>query len=169
MSKKYFKVGAHHMQWSGIDQIVGRPRGTISRIFPVLEVQTNMAGGRGFDAFVTLDQSGDTIMQQCSPGAEWVVAAARGEFVSEAEYLAQCAEESSAVETLKDAEHERLHASVRKEMAEFARRLSLEKTAMRPRPNAPGPYEDSRVIMDRIGARIAANAAGWPFDEYGVA
>lgn len=71
--QKYFEVSAEHMRKTGMP--------AVARVYPVLNVETNLVGGRGFDAFLDLDTSGDAELQQCSPGAVWCVAAARGRFV----------------------------------------------------------------------------------------
>lgn len=71
--QKYFEVSAEHMRKTGMP--------AVARVYPVLNVETNMIGGRGFDAFIDLDTSGDAELQQVSPGATWCVAAARGRFV----------------------------------------------------------------------------------------
>jgi len=250
MTKQYFEIGAKSMGYTGMP--------AVPRIFPVKAIETNTVGGRGFDAFVTLDTSGDAEMMKCDPSGEWCGFAARGRFVTEAEYLAQQEEQSAVCDgvnvvatssyktghvysdgkeqraiaytingkavislparlnggripdldecadivsgwsvedamkefnranvahadaldrftaacivtsdtELTDAQFDALSASVRREVA---RRVSLAKPDMAPRLDAPGPYEDSRVIMDRVSVRLDAQRAGFPFDEYGIA
>lgn len=70
MNKRYFEVSAKHMANFGIEG---------PRVFEVIEVETNMTGGRGFDAFLTLDTP--VMLEDCYIGAKLVVAAARGRFV----------------------------------------------------------------------------------------
>lgn len=66
---RYFEVSAAWMKACG--------HGEQAQIFPVLLAETNMVGGRGFDAFLELDISGFPNMF----GKVWTVAAARGQFV----------------------------------------------------------------------------------------
>lgn len=77
--QKFFKLSAERMRIiCGVAE---------SRIFRVTGIETNMIGGAGFDAFVTLD-SGDGWYKGAYMG-QLAMFAARGEFVTEAEYLAQ--------------------------------------------------------------------------------
>jgi len=77
--QKFFKLSAERMRIiCGVAE---------SRIFRVTGIETNMIGGAGFDAFVTLD-SGDGWYKGAYMG-KLEMFAARGEFVTEAEYLAQ--------------------------------------------------------------------------------
>lgn len=68
----FFEVSAEWMNKTG--------NGNAAQIFPVVLVETNRIGGRGFDAFVILDTSGFPAMFSKS----WTVAAARGRFVDSA-------------------------------------------------------------------------------------
>lgn len=70
MSKRYFEVSAKHMKNFGIEG---------PRVFEVIEVETNMIGGKGFDAFLTLDTP--AMLEDCFIGKNLVVAVARGRFV----------------------------------------------------------------------------------------
>lgn len=77
--QKYFKLSAEKMR-----AICGIAE---SRIFPVVAIENNTVGGKGFDAFVSLD-SGDGWFKGAYVG-KLEMFAARGEFVSESDYLAQ--------------------------------------------------------------------------------
>lgn len=85
--QKFFKLSAEKMR-----AICGIAE---SRIFPVVTIENNTVGGKGFDAFVTLD-SGDGWFKGAYVG-KLEMFAARGEFVTEADYLAQCDAEASDV------------------------------------------------------------------------
>lgn len=77
---KYFKLSAERMRAiCGIEE---------ARIFPVVGIENNTVGCKGFDAFVTLD-SGDGWFKGAYVG-KLEMFAARGEFVTEADYLVQC-------------------------------------------------------------------------------
>lgn len=69
--QKYFKVSAQWMKACGM--------GNEATVFPVKTVDTNMVGGKGFDAFVILDCTNSPHV--LISGMNWTVAAARGEFV----------------------------------------------------------------------------------------
>ena len=67
MTQRYFEVSADWMKACG--------RGDQPRVFRVKALETNLVGGQGFDAFVTLED------QRGTRSYEWVCAVARGRFV----------------------------------------------------------------------------------------
>lgn len=84
--QKYFEISAERMRTiCGIEE---------SRIFPVTRIENNMTGGAGFDTYVFLD-TGDGYYKNAYIGQQEMFAA-RGRFVTEADYLAQCAADADS-------------------------------------------------------------------------